>query len=102
VTPSTSDPIEGNETVTEWRVTGDPSTTVRGHWMEFPPYRFVWTDDRMYDDRSRSEGPEALTAEAAARRFAERATDWKDGPHLHSRRVTRTPWQEARRGEEQG
>jgi hypothetical protein len=68
-----------SETFTEWRVTGDP-----GHG--YPRYGFTWSPDRGDGD-----------PEASARGFLALITDqhhaeWVDGPHLHSRQVTRTEW----------
>ncbi len=65
----------------EWRVTGDPGD-------RYPPYSFVWTPLRGDTD-----------PEASARGFialiAEHGGTWRDGPHLHRRTVTETPWEPA-------
>jgi len=98
------------KTVTEWRVTGDPTTTVvhpsgQPFEMSFPPYHFVWYSNQTYDERSRPVHPNALpgapggaefwlSAEEAARRFMRVARDWKEGPFLHKRTVTYTEWEE--------
>lgn len=70
-----------SETFDEWRVTGNP-----GHG--YPLYDFTWSPDR---------NPHLGDPEAGARGFVElitahHADPWDAGPHLHHRRVTRTPW----------
>lgn len=98
------------KTVTEWRVTGDPTVNLllgdgSTHEAKFPPYSFVWYSDQTYDERSRPVSPNALpgapggaefwlSAEEAARRFIKHVGAWKDGPFLHKRTVTYTEWEE--------
>ena len=67
----------GGETVTEWEVTGDPG-------YGYPPYRFVFGAES-----SRSDDPER-----DLRAFLSVCGDWKDGPHVRRREVTRTEWRE--------
>lgn len=71
-----------SETHEEWRVTGDPGEA-------YPPYEFTWSALRNsvhYGD-----------PEAEARSFLallDSVNDkWRDGPHLHKRTVTVTPWE---------
>jgi hypothetical protein len=68
----------------EWLVTGDPGEP-------YPKYRFVFGSPGRI-----AMGEDADPAEAARKfvRGIERALTppWKDGPHLHKRTVTETPW----------
>lgn len=70
--------LAGNAVFEEWRVTGDPGD---GH----PPYSFTFSPKRGDAD-----------PEDAARNFVALSTQhgwWRDGPHLHRRSVTETPWE---------
>lgn len=84
-------------TVTEWRVTGDPTCVINGKVLNFPPYYFVWYSDQWYDERGRPTnfGDRELTAKQAAKRFMRISDRWKEGPFLHKRKVTYTDWKEA-------
>jgi hypothetical protein len=68
------------ETFEEWRVTGQPDS-------HYPPYDFTLSPDA---------NPHLGDPETQARRFIavlqEVGAVWTDGPHLHSRTVTRTAW----------
>lgn len=74
--------------VNEWRVTGEPGNG-------WPSYSHTWRSDRMYDDSSRAEGALTLTAEQAARRFAESVGPWDEGPAVSRRTVITTRWEDA-------
>ncbi len=87
--PASAAPVE----VEEWRVTGQPQPLANG--TTFPFYVHVWRSDQTYDERSRMEGDRVHSAEQAARRFVAVMRGWGDGPHLHHRTVTYSPWEEA-------
>jgi hypothetical protein len=78
--------------VWEWRVSGQPNPLPNGD--EFPPYVHVWYSTQVYDEKGRQEGILEFSAREAAIGFASRMTGWTDGPHLHCRKVTYSPWVE--------
>lgn len=86
------EPIPDQRKVTvreEWMVTGEPGEL-------FPSYRFV------FGSPIRLASGKDADPEAAAREFVdgiENATagPWREGPHLHKRTVTETPWEEVAR-----
>jgi len=79
------------EVFDEWRVTGEPGPLRDERGVDvgvsWPTYSFIW---------SKYQGPERDDPEGAARAFIAgiaRGKGWADGPHLHRRTITRTPWQ---------
>ena len=81
-----------DEVFDEWRVTGEPGAIEHGGVdVNYPTYSFTWSKYQGPDqDRDDPEG--------AARAFIAgiaRGKGWAEGPYLHRRTITRTPWQTA-------
>jgi hypothetical protein len=72
----------------EWRITGQPAPF---HGQPFPPYNVIISKD------SPAFVLTGRDPETVVREFMEKRSEgipWDDGPHLHSRWITKTKWKE--------